>query len=82
VALFAYMQRLGTYESTYGSLAGVAVSMFWLWISVLLVVVGAAVNGEAERQTARDSTVGPERPMGERGAVVADSAPPLRVGKP
>jgi membrane protein len=76
VALFAYVQRLGTYESTYGSLAGVAISMFWLWISVFLVLVGAAVNAEAERQTARDSTVGPERPLGERGAVVADSAPP------
>ena len=70
VALFAYVQRLGTYESTYGSLAGVAISMFWLWITVLLVVVGAAVNGEAERQTARDSTIGPEQPLGERGAVV------------
>jgi membrane protein len=77
IALFAYVQRLGTYETTYGSLAGVAISMFWLWISVLLVVVGAAVNGEAERQTARDSTVGAEQPMGERGAVVADSAPPF-----
>lgn len=77
VALFAYVQRLGTYETTYGSLAGVAISMFWLWISVLLVVVGAAVNGEAERQTSRDSTVGAEQPMGERGAVVADSAPPF-----
>jgi membrane protein len=77
MALFAYVQRLGTYESTYGSLAGVAISMFWLWISVLLVVVGAAVNGEAERQTARDSTVGAEQPIGERGAVVADSTPPL-----
>lgn len=76
VALFAYVQRLGTYESTYGSLAGVAISMFWLWISVVLVLLGAAVNGEAERQTARDSTVGPERPLGERGAVVADSVPP------
>ena len=75
-ALFAYVQRLGTYESTYGSLAGVAISMFWLWISVLLVLLGAAVNAEVERQTARDSTVGPERPLGERGAVVADSAPP------
>ena len=74
-ALFAYVQRLGTYESTYGSLAGVAISMFWLWISVLLVVIGGAVNGEAERQTERDSTVGPERPMGERGAVVADTVP-------
>ena len=76
VALFAYVQRLGTYESTYGSLAGVAISMLWLWISIFLILVGAAVNAEAERQTARDSTVGPERPLGERGAVVADSAAP------
>jgi membrane protein len=78
IGLFAYVQSIGTYESTYGSLAGVAISMFWLWITVLLVVSGAAVNAEAERQTARDSTVGAERPMGERGAVVADSVPPYR----
>jgi membrane protein len=76
LCLFAYVQTLGSYQSTYGSLAGVAISMFWLWISVFLVIVGAAVNAEAERQTVRDSTVGPERPLGERGAVVADSAPP------
>ena len=76
LGLFAYVQTLGSYQSTYGSLAGVAISMFWLWISVFLVIVGAAVNAEAERQTVRDSTVGPERPLGERGAVVADSAPP------
>jgi membrane protein len=76
VGLFAYVQSLGSYESTYGSLAGVAISMFWLWISVFLVIVGATVNAESERQTVRDSTVGPERPLGERGAVVADSAPP------
>ena len=73
---FAYVQTLGDYESTYGSLAGVAISMFWVWVTVFLVIVGAAVNAEAERQTARDSTVGPERPIGERGAVVADSTPP------
>lgn len=79
VALFAYVRSLGTYETTYGSLAGVAISMFWLWITVLLVVLGAAVNGEAERQTARDSTVGPEQPMGERGAVVADTLGPSRA---
>jgi membrane protein len=76
VGLFAYIRRLGTYASTYGSLAGVAISMFWLWLTVLLIVLGAAVNAEAERQTARDSTVGPERPVGEREAVVADSVPP------
>jgi membrane protein len=76
IGFFAYVRDLGSYESTYGSLAGVAISMVWLWTTVVLVVVGAAVNSEAERQTERDSTVGPDRPLGERGAVVADSAPP------
>ena len=76
IGLFAYVQSLGSYESTYGSLAGVAISMFWLWITVFLILVGASVNAEAERQTIRDSTVGPEQPLGRRGAVVADSAPP------
>lgn len=75
-ALLAYAQTLGTYETTYGSLAGVAISMFWLWLSVLLVLVGASVNAEAERETPRDSTAGPEQPLGARGAVVADSVPP------
>lgn len=76
IGLLSYVQSLGTYEKTYGSLAGVAISMFWVWLSVFLVIVGASINAEAERQTGRDSTVGPERPRGERGAVVADSAPP------
>ena len=76
--LFLYVQNLGTYERTYGSLAGVAISMFWLWLTVLLVILGAAVNAEAERQTVRDSTVGPDQPPGERGAVVADDIPPHR----
>jgi membrane protein len=74
--LFLYVQNMGTYERTYGSLAGVAISMFWLWLTVLLIILGAAVNAEAERQTVRDSTVGPERPPGQRGAVVADDIPP------
>lgn len=76
-ALFSYAQHLGTYGTTYGSLAGVAISMLWLWLTVLLVVLGAAVNGESERQTHSDSTTGPPRPLGRRGAVVADSTPPL-----
>jgi membrane protein len=76
VGLFAYVRSLGTYESTYGSLAGVAISMFWLWVSVALVLLGATINAETERQTARDSTIGVERPIGEREAVVADSTPP------
>jgi membrane protein len=77
MGLFAYVHGLGDYEATYGSLAGVVISMVWLWTSVFLVILGASVNAEAERQTVRDSTVGPEQPLGQRGAVVADSAPPF-----
>ena len=76
VGFFAYVQGLGSYQSTYGSLAGVAISMFWLWATVFIVIIGAAVNAEAERETVRDSTIGPEQPAGGRGAVVADSTPP------
>ncbi|TYP88947.1 YihY/virulence factor BrkB family protein [Blastococcus xanthinilyticus] len=80
LAFFTYVGNLGSYQSTYGSLAGVAISMFWLWTTVFLVIVGAAVNAEAERETVCDSTVGPDRPPGARGAVVADSTPPYPRG--
>lgn len=76
--LFTYVQNLGTYERTYGSLAGVAISMLWLWITVLLVILGAAANAETERQMAHDTTVGVARPPGRRGAIVADDVPPHR----
>ncbi|WP_246080353.1 YihY/virulence factor BrkB family protein [Modestobacter altitudinis] len=76
LGFFAYVERLGNYAATYGGLAGVAISMFWLWVTVFLVIAGAVVNAEAERETTQDSTVGPEQPLGKRGAVVADSAPP------
>ncbi|WP_153395767.1 YihY/virulence factor BrkB family protein [Ornithinicoccus halotolerans] len=79
--LFTYVRNLGTYERTYGSLAGVAISMFWLWLTVLLIIIGAALNAESERQTVRDSTVGPPQPPGARGAVAADDVPPYRKGE-
>jgi membrane protein len=47
--------------------------MIWLWISTIVVLLGAELNAEIEHQTARDSTVGAEKPLGERGAVMADT---------
>lgn len=47
--------------------------MMWTWISVIILISGAAINAEMEHQTALDSTTGPPLPMGERGAVVADT---------
>ena len=59
----------------FGSLAGVVVLLLWLWLSCLVVLLGAEINAEAEQQTVRDTTVGPERPLGQRRAVKADTVP-------
>jgi membrane protein len=73
-ALFAlYASNLGSYDKTYGSLGGVVVLMLWLYITALVIVLGAELNAELERQTEHDSTVGEPKPLGERHAVAADT---------
>jgi membrane protein len=49
--------------------------MLWLYISALVVVLGAELNAALETQTIRDSTTGPDQPLGRRGAEAADSVP-------
>jgi membrane protein len=44
----------------------------WFLLSAFSVVLGAEINAELERQTRRDTTVGNEKPIGERGASAAD----------
>ena len=46
--------------------------MTWIWISATVVLVGAELNAEMEHQTPRDTTTGPERAAGGRGATKAD----------
>lgn len=70
-----YVDNFGRYGQTYGALAGVAILMLWLWITALVVLVGAEVNAEAEQQTIQDTTAGEPRPLGQRDAVKADSWP-------
>lgn len=69
-----YAARFGDYNATYGSLGAVVVLLMWLFVSSYAILVGAAINAEVERQTATDSTTGRPRPMGKRGATVADTA--------
>jgi membrane protein len=71
-----YVDNFGSYGETYGSLAGVIVLLLWLWITAVVVLLGAEINAETEGQTAKDSTTGPEKPMGQREAVKADEPPP------
>lgn len=68
-----YAANMADYNETYGSLGAIIAFMVWIWLSVTVVLLGAEINAEAEHQTLVDSTTGPARPLGQRGAVMADS---------
>ena len=68
-----YVNRIAHYDATYGPLGAVIAFMVWVWFSIMTILVGAELNAEIEHQTAVDSTTGPDRPMGARGAAMADT---------
>ncbi|WP_312402452.1 YihY/virulence factor BrkB family protein [Rhizobium sp.] len=68
-----YLSNIANYNATYGTLGALIGFMVWTWISAIIVIVGAEINAELEHQTTRDSTTGTPRPMGERGAYMADT---------
>ena len=48
--LFAvYVSMFGSYNKAWGSLAAVIVMLTWLWLSALVLLLGAEINAEAER---------------------------------
>jgi membrane protein len=73
VAFSTYVAHFGTYDRTYGPLGAVVGFMTWTWISSMVVLLGAELNSEIEHQTAADSTVGRRKPLGQRGATMADT---------
>jgi membrane protein len=75
--LFAvYVRTFANYGKTYGAIGGVVALLMWFYLSSFLVVLGAEINAEMERQTRKDTTEGPQAPMGERGAYAADTVGP------
>lgn len=76
-ALFAvYVRAFAHYGQTYGALGGGIALLMWFYVSSLIVVLGAEINAEMERQTEKDTTEGPAAPLGERGAYAADTVGP------
>jgi membrane protein len=68
-----YLAHFANYDATYGALGAAVGLMMWMWLSAIVVLVGAELNAEIEHQTAHDTTVGGDRPLGFRGAVMADT---------
>ena len=67
-----YVSNFAHYDRFYGSLGAVIILLLWLYISFYIVLLGAEINAELELQTSVDTTAGPARPIGTRGAFVAD----------
>jgi membrane protein len=68
-----YVANFGNYNATYGSLGAVVVLLTWLYLSAFVVLLGAEINAEIERQTKRDTTTDGNKPMGQRDAFAADT---------
>jgi membrane protein len=76
VAFTVYAANFSSYDGTYGSLGSVIVLLTWLYLTAFVVLLGAVINAQAERQTDQDSTTGPVMPIGARGARAADQKAP------
>ncbi len=68
-----YVASFGSYNETYGSLGAVIGLLTWMWLSTIIVLVGAELNAEIEHQTVQDTTEHRGKPLGARGARMADS---------
>ena len=68
-----YLSKFANYNATYGSLGAAIGLMMWMWVSAIVIMFGAELNSEIERQTLRDTTTGRPRPLGSREAVSADT---------
>jgi membrane protein len=73
VALSWYLTNFADYTKTYGSLGAVVGLLIWMWLSSCAILIGAELNAEMEHQTRRDTTSGAPKPMGSRGAKMADT---------
>jgi membrane protein len=68
-----YVARFTNYSRSYGSLGTVVALLTWMYLTAYAFIFGAELNSEIEHQTAKDSTTGKPRALGERGAWAADN---------
>ena len=77
-----YAANFSNYNATYGSLGALIGFLTWMWLSAAVVIAGAELDSELEHQTRRDSTTGRPKPLGARGAYMADHVAVVGKGAP
>lgn len=66
-AFSQYVANFGKYDATYGSVGGAIVMLLWMWLSSLVLLLGAEVNAVIEHKSAEGKRAGAKR--------LADSGP-------
>jgi membrane protein len=77
-----YVDNVAHFGVTYGSLGAMVAYMLWIWVSAMVALTGAELNSEIEHQTAVDTTIGQAKPLGDRGATMADTVGPAFTMSP
>lgn len=68
-----FVRNFGSFQPTYGAIAGMVILLLYIWLTAFVVLLGALLNAEMEHQSRRDTTRGRVRPMGQRNAQMADT---------
>lgn len=55
-----YVTKVGSYDKTYGSLGGVIILLLWFYLTAYVILAGAGLNAEIERQSARRAALAPQ----------------------
>ena len=71
--LSLYASNMPSYNQAFGVIGMLIMLLSWSYLTSFAVLFGAELNAELERQTSQDTTIGPSRRLGERGAAVADA---------
>jgi membrane protein len=77
-----YLSNFANYSATYGSLGAAIGLMMWMWMSAIIVLWGAELNSEIERQLTLDTGAERPKPLGACDAVMADTLAPAVPGVP
>lgn len=67
-----YVENFNKFNETYGSIGAAIVLLLWFYLTFLAILLGGELNAELEHQMIRDTTVGPQKPLGARSATMAD----------